>query len=151
VEGNIGPLAVTVRKGQLAYKDFAVGIGRQGSSWTTLLMFDGDVDLAQKPPFVRRIGANYPLSSVAREVVALLPNDDGGGFIGDALSTISLNVGDAAQLRVSLSGPLGEVNGEPAELKRRIRLVFDGRQLGKGLEGVGRKAAEAIGDWLKDR
>jgi hypothetical protein len=151
IDGNIGPLAVAVRKGQLTYKDFAVGIERQGNSWKTLLIFDGDIDLAQSPPFARRIGANYPLSSVAREVVALLPNDDGGGFIGDALSTISLNVGDAAQLRVSVSGPLGEVNGRPAALKRRIKLVFDESQVGKGLEDVGRKAAEAIGDWLKGR
>lgn len=151
VDGNIGPLAVTVRKGQLAYKDFAVGIERQGSSWKTLLIFDGDVDLTQKPPFARRIGANYPLSSVAREVVAVLPDDDGGGLIGDALSAISLNLADAAQLRVSVSGPLGDVDGKPAELKRRIKLVFDKSQVGKGLEDAGRKAAEAIGDWFRKR
>jgi len=150
VDGVIDPLVVAVRKGQLTYKDFSVGIERVGSGWRTRLIFDGDIDLTQKPPYARRIAANYPLSSLAREVISVLPNEDGGP-LADALNSISLNVADAAQLRIAFRGPLGEVNGKPAKLDRRTKLIIDGSQLGKGVEEIGQKVGDALGDLFKKR
>ena len=146
VEGVIDPLVVTIRQGQLKYKDFSVGIERQGKGWVTRLIFDGDIDLTQEPPYARAIAANYPLASVAREVVNVLPNEDGGGNIANALNTVSLGMVDAVQLRIRLRGPLGEVNGQPVKLEQKVKLVFStkdiGKDMGKTVEGIG----QAVGD-----
>jgi hypothetical protein len=146
VEGVIDPLVVTIRQGQLKYKDFSVGIERQGKGWVTRLIFDGDIDLTQEPPYARAIAANYPLASVAREVVNVLPNEDGGGNIANALNTVSLGMVDAVQLRIRLRGPLGEVNGQPVKLEQKVKLVFStkdiGKDVGKTVEGIG----QAVGD-----
>jgi hypothetical protein len=146
VEGIINPLVVTVRKGQLKYKDFDIGIDRQGDAWKTRLVFDGDIDLTRTPPFARAITANYPLGSVARDVVGLLPNEDGGGAVSNALNTLSLGLGDAVQLQVSMRGPLGEVDGRPAKLERKVKVVLDDRAL---QQGAG-KAIEAVGGLIGD-
>ena len=146
VDGVINPLVVSVRAGQLAYKDFDIGIERQGDGWRTRLIFSGDIDLSKAPPYARRIAANYPLGSVARDVVGLLPNEDGGGSVASALNTMSLGLGDALQLQVSMRGPLGEVAGRPAKLDRTVKLVFDERA---AKQGAG-KAIEAVGGLIGD-
>ncbi|MFM9144416.1 MAG: hypothetical protein ACKORL_03360, partial [Phycisphaerales bacterium] len=146
VDGVINPLVVSVRAGQLTYKDFDIGIERQGDGWRTRLIFAGDIDLSRQPPDARRIAANYPLGSVARDVVGLLPNEDGGGSVASALNTMSLGLGDALQLQVSMRGPLGEVDGRPAKLDRTVKLVFDERA---AKQGAG-KAIEAVGGLIGD-
>jgi len=112
----------------------------------TRLIFDGDIDLTQEPPYARAIAANYPLASVAREVVNVLPNEDGGGNIANALNTVSLGMVDAVQLRIRLRGPLGEVNGQPVKLEQKVKLIFStkdiGKDVGKTVEGIG----QAVGD-----
>ncbi|MFO0963827.1 MAG: hypothetical protein U0625_13115 [Phycisphaerales bacterium] len=150
VEGRIDPLKVSVARGQLKYSDFNVGIEKQGNSWVTRLIFSGDVDLTRKPPFARSIAANYPLSSVARSVINLLPNEDGGGSVADALNVLSLGATDAVQLRVTLKGPLGDVDGKPAVMQRKVKVVFDARALGGGVGGAAKGAAEAIGGAIED-
>ena len=146
VEGTIDPLVVAVRDGQLRYKDFRVGIERQGKDWRTTLIFDGDIDLATSPPYARAIGANYPLGSVARSVVGVLPNEDGGGSVANVLSTLSLGVGQAVQLRISVRGPLGEVDGRPAKMQQKVKVVFDAKAMGKDVGKTVEEIGQAIGD-----
>ena len=149
VEGVIDPLVVTIRQGQLKYKDFSIGIERQGKGWVTRLIFDGDIDLTREPPYARAIAANYPLASVAREVVNVLPTEDGGGTIANALNTISLGMADAVQLRIRLRGPLGEVNGQPAKLEQKVKVIFNtkdiGNDVGKTVESIGEKIGDLFG------
>ena len=149
IDGVIDPLNVVIRDGQLTYKDFQVGIERQGKSWKTRLIFDGDIDLTKKPPFARSIAANYPLGSVAREVVSVLPNEDGGGSVANIINTASLGVGDALQLRIRMRGPLGDVNGKPAKLERKVKVIFDAKSIGGGVgnavEGLGQKIGDLFG------
>jgi hypothetical protein len=83
---------------------------------------------------------------VARDVVGLLPNEDGGGAVSNALNTLSLGLGDAVQLQVSMRGPLGEVDGRPAKLERKVKVVLDDRAL---QQGAG-KAIEAVGGLIGD-
>ena len=47
------PLRITVRAGQLTYKDFSVFIEKQGASWVTQLILDGEVDLTKSPPYAQ--------------------------------------------------------------------------------------------------
>jgi hypothetical protein len=150
VEGIINPLVVTVRKGQLKYKDFDIGIDRQGDAWKTRLVFDGDIDLTRKPPFARAITANYPLGSVARDAIGKLPGDDGAP-LADALSAVTLGAGDAVMVGVKFSGPLGSVNGKPVPLKSTANLKLDGKALEKGLQKAGEKAIDALGDLLRKK
>lgn len=149
IDGVIDPLNVVIRDGQLTYKDFEVGIEKQGKSWKTRLIFDGDIDLTKTPPFARSIAANYPLGSVAREVVGVLPNDDGGGSVANLINTASLGIGDALQLRIKMRGPLGEVNGKPVKLERKVKVIFDAKSMGGGVgntvEGIGQKIGDLFG------
>jgi hypothetical protein len=149
IDGVIDPLNVVIRDGQLTYKDFEIGIEKQGKSWKTRLIFDGDIDLTKTPPFARSIAANYPLGSVAREVVGVLPNDDGGGSVANLINTASLGLGDALQLRIKMRGPLGEVNGKPAKLERKVKVIFDAKSMGGGVgntvEGIGQKIGDLFG------
>lgn len=150
VEGIVNPLVVTVRKGQLKYKDFDVGIDRQGDAWKTRLVFDGDIDLTRTPPFARAITANYPLGSVARDAIGKLPGDDGAP-LADVLSTVTLGAGDAVMVGVKFSGPLGTVDGKTVPLKSTANLKLDGKALEKGLQKAGEKAIDALGDLLRKR
>ncbi len=150
VEGIVNPLVVTVRKGQLSYKDFDIGIDRQGDAWKTRLVFDGDIDLTRTPPFARAITANYPLGSVARDAIGKLPGDDGAP-LADVLSTVTLGAGDAVMVGVKFSGPLGTVNGKTVPLKSTANLKLDGKALEKGLQKAGEKAIDALGDLLRKR
>lgn len=145
VDGLIEPLTVTVRAGQLTYEKFNVNIEKQGNVWVTRLIFSGDIDLASNPPMARAISANYPMGSVARQVLAAVPAEDGGADLQKLFDTVSLGALDAVQLRVTLSGPLGSVDGKPAALRRKIRVDFKPENLGKGLE----RAVESVGDAFK--
>ena len=150
VEGIVNPLVVTVRKGQLKYKDFDIGIDRQGDAWKTRLVFDGDIDLTRTPPFARAITANYPLGSVARDAIGKLPGDDGAP-LADALSALTLGAGDAVMVGIKFSGPLGTVNGKTVPLKSTANLKLDGKALEKGLQKAGEKAIDALGDLLRKK
>ncbi|MFM8699265.1 MAG: hypothetical protein ACKOF7_11530, partial [Phycisphaerales bacterium] len=44
VDCVLSPVVVSVRAGQLTYKDFDIGIERQGDGWRTRLIFAGDID-----------------------------------------------------------------------------------------------------------
>ena len=146
IQGRIDPLRVTVRAGQLTYKDFNIYIERQGDAWVTRLIFDGDIDLTRSPPFARKLAANYPFSSVARSVLNVIPNEDGGGSAADILNTLSMGAADAIQLRVTMRGPLGDVNGRPAKLERKVKIDFRPDALEKGVGNAVKDIGKSIGD-----
>jgi hypothetical protein len=139
IDGQIDPLTVAVRAGQLTYKDFKVNIEKQGNNWVTQLIFSGDINLARKPPVARSIAANYPMGSVARQFLSNVPAEDGGAELQGIFGTLSSGALDAVQLRISFSGVLGEVDGKPVALRRKIKVDFKPEAIGKG-----------IGDAVKD-
>ncbi len=146
IDGRIDPLRVAIRAGQLSYKDFNIFVERQGDGWVTQLIFDGNIDLTTSPPFARSLAANYPFSSVARSVLNVLPNEDGGGTASDILNTLSMGAGDAIQLRVTMRGPLGDVNGRPAKLERKVKIAFRPDALQQGVGNAVKDVGKAIGD-----
>jgi hypothetical protein len=81
--------------------------------------------------------------------VGVLPNDDGGGSVANLINTASLGLGDALQLRIKMRGPLGEVNGKPAKLERKVKVIFDAKSMGGGVgnavEGIGQKIGDLFG------
>ncbi|NBX33257.1 MAG: hypothetical protein EBR07_11130 [Planctomycetes bacterium] len=79
----------------------------------------------------------------------MLPNDDGGGSVANLINTASLGLGDALQLRIKMRGPLGEVNGKPVKLERKVKVIFDaksmGDSVGNSVEGIGQKIGDLFG------
>lgn len=146
VDGLIEPLTVAVRSGQLKYDKFNILIEKQGNTWVTKLIFSGDIDLTRTPPMARAIAANYPMGSLARSVLSALPADEGGAEVQGIFNTVSLGALDMVQLRISFSGPLGDVNGKPVPLKRKVKVDFKPDAVGKGVGEVIKDA----GDILKD-
>jgi hypothetical protein len=145
VEAMVGPLVVTVRKGQLRYQDFFVRFERVGAGWKTSLKSTGDVDLAQKPPFARAITVAYPIGSIAREGAAAIPVKKVGGAVTNVLSIMSLGLGQGTLLRLTVSGPLGDVNGKPAELNEEWDVEFDGKESEKAFD----RAMDAVGKGIQ--
>lgn len=137
VAGQIDPLVVNIRKGQLSYQKFNVFLEKQGNTWVTQLIFAGDIDLTQTPAYARAIAANYPMSSVARQMLSNVPAEDGGAELQSVfgLATGALNM---VQLRISFSGALGEVDGKPMALKRKIKVDFKpSAGVGEVIQGAG--------------
>jgi hypothetical protein len=91
------------------------------------------------------------MGSLAREVVGLLPNEDGGGTVANVINTVSLGVGEALQLRIRFRGPLGDVDGKPAKLERKVKVVFDGKQMGKDIGKTVETVGGVIGDLFKKK
>ena len=145
VEAMVGPLVVNVRKGQLRYQDFFVRFERVGAGWKTSLKSTGDVDLAQKPPFARAITVAYPIGSIAREGAAAIPVKKVGGAVTNVLSIMSLGLGQGTLLRLTVSGPLGDVNGKPAELNEDWDVEFDGKESEKAFD----RAMDAVGKGIQ--
>lgn len=63
-DGAADPLIATIRRGQIAYDDFAVRFVPLGAGWRNTLRFSGRVDLARSPAF-GEFSAEYPASSLA--------------------------------------------------------------------------------------
>ena len=145
VEALVEPLVVAVRKGQLSYKDFFVRLERQGAGWKTTLKSTGEVDLTRKPPFARAITVAYPIGCIAKEGAAAIPVKKVGGAVTNVLSVLSLGLGQGTMLRLTVSGPLGEVDGKPAELKEDWDVEFDGKESEKAFD----RAVEAVGKGIQ--
>ncbi len=146
IEGQIDPLTVAVRAGQLTYKDFKVNIEKQGNTWVTQLIFSGDINLARKPPVARSIAANYPMGSIARQFLSNVPAEDGGAELQGVFGTLSAGALDAVQLRISFSGVLGEVDGKPVALRRKIKVELKPEAIGKGIGDVVKDAGGILKD-----
>ena len=151
VDGIIEPLVVEVRKGQLRYSDFRIGIERQGNAWKTQLIGEADIDLVPHPPYARSIAISYPFASLARTVIGVIPNEDGGGTIAGALNTLSFGLADAVQFRLRLRGPLGEVDGRPMKLEEKGKIVFDGKQMTKDIGKTIQDVGKGIEDLFKKK
>jgi len=144
VPARIEPLIVTVRQGLLRYDNFVVKAGRVGDQWQQVLKLSGDIDLRRIPPYANAITCRYPISSIGRTAVAasssvapILQN------ISAAIKQLPVDPGDLLQVDVTLSGPLGEVNGKPVPLNSQVKLVFDASAIdGKAIQ-------KGIGDILK--
>lgn len=145
VDGLIDPLVVQVRRGQLGYQNFNIYLEKQGNTWVTQLIFSGDIDLTRTPPFARSIAANYPMSSLARQFLSNVPNADGGAEVQQVLGLATGALG-MVQLRITFSGPLGEVNGKPMELKRKVKVDVKPEAIGQGIGDF----LKGAGDGLRD-
>lgn len=145
VDGLIDPLVVQVRRGQLGYQNFNIYLEKQGATWVTQLIFSGDIDLTRTPPFARSIAANYPMSSLARQFLSNVPNADGGAEVQQVLGLATGALG-MVQLRITFSGPLGEVNGKPMELKRKVKVDVKPEAIGQGIGDF----LKGAGDGLRD-
>ena len=48
-----------------------------------------------------------------------------------------------------MRGPLGEVNGKPVKLERKVKVIFDAKSMGGGVgntvEGIGQKIGDLFG------
>jgi hypothetical protein len=64
---------------------------------------------------------------------------------------MSLGVGEALQLRIRFRGPLGDVDGKPAKLERKVKVVFDGKQMGKDIGKTVETVGDVIGDLFKKK
>ncbi len=143
IPARIEPLVITVRKGSLTYKDFVVKAGKFGDQWQQVLKLSGDIDLAKTPPYANAITCRYPLSSLGRSV--------GGASAGlsttmqqlsEAIKSLPVDPGELMQVDITLSGPLGDVDGKPVPLQSQVKMVFDassldGKKIQKGIENIG--------------
>jgi len=129
VPANIGPLVASVRAGQLAYRDFVIGVDRTGTQWQLVLNFSGDIDLSRDPAWARAITARYPASSIVRSVAGVAsgissPVDETIQDISNALSSLPLDLGNLLALEITFSGPLGPVNGKTVPLDTSVHPVI---------------------------
>ncbi len=143
IPAQIQPLVITVRAGQLKYTDFIVHAGKLGNQWQQTLKLSGNIDLARTPPFANAITCRYPLASLARSVggasSALSPTMT---QLSEAIAALPIDPGELVQADITLSGPLGEVNGKKVPLKSDVKLVFDassinGKHIEQGLRDIG--------------
>ncbi|MSR44926.1 MAG: hypothetical protein EXS15_06180 [Phycisphaerales bacterium] len=143
IPAEINPLLLTVRGGQLTYGDFVIHAGKLGNQWQQTLKLSGDINLVRTPPYANAITCRYPLASLARSV---------GGASGalsatmvklsEAIAELPIDPGELVQADITLSGPLGEVNGKKEPLASKVKLVFDAsainvKQIEKGIKDIG--------------
>ncbi len=139
IPARIEPLVITARKGILTYKDFIVKAGKFGDQWQQVLKLSGDINLGKTPPYANAITCRYPLSSLGRSI---------GGASGalsstaqqlsEAIKKLPIDPGDLVQVDITLSGPLGDVDGKPVPLQSQVKMVFDAsaldaKRIGKGV------------------
>ena len=152
VEALVEPLEVKVRKGQLSYKDFFVRLDRQGAGWKTTLKSTGSIDLTKSPPFARAITVSYPIGCIAKEGAAAIPIKKVGGVVTNMLSVLSLGLGQGTMVRLTVSGPLGDVNGKPTELAEEWDFEFDGKEseraFDRSIEAVGKGIQKGLEDLI---
>lgn len=143
IPAQVQPLVITVRAGQLKYADFIVRAGKFGDQWQQTLKLSGDIDLTHTPPYANAITCRYPLASLARSV-----GGAAGGLSGtmtqlsEAIAALPIDPGELVQADITLSGPLGEVNGKKVPLASNVKLVFDASSLDakhieKGIRDIG--------------
>ena len=129
VPANIGPLAATVRAGQLTYRDFIIGVDRTGMQWQLVLNFSGDIDLTRDPAWARAISARYPASSIVRTVAGVAggissPVDETIADISNALNMLPMDLGNLLAVEITFSGPLGPVDGKTVPLDTAVHPVI---------------------------
>ncbi len=143
IPAHIHPLVLRVRSGRLTYDDFVIQAGKLGTQWQQTLKLSGDINLATTPPFANAIRCRYPLASLARTV-----GGASGSFsatmtqLSDAIAELPIDPGELVQADITLSGPLGAVNGVQKPLTSKVSLAFDASSLDakhieKGIKDIG--------------
>lgn len=143
IPAQIQPLIITVRAGQLRYADFIVHAGKLGEQWQQTLKLSGDINLARTPPYANAITCRYPLASLARSVGGASSALSGTMVqLSEAIAALPIDPGELVQADITLSGPLGEVNGKKVPLESKVKLVFDassinGKHIERGIRDIG--------------
>ncbi len=143
IPAQIQPLVITVRAGQLKYADFIVHAGKLGNQWQQTLKLSGDINLARTPPYANAITCRYPLASLARSVGGASSALSGTMVeLSEAIAALPVDPGELVQADITLSGPLGEVDGKKVPLASKVKLVFDassinGKHIEQGIRDIG--------------
>ncbi len=144
IPARIDPLAIMVRHGRLTYSDFVVKAGKFGDLWQHVLKLSGDIDLTKTPPYANAITCRYPLSSLGRTMGAASgPFSTTAQALSAQIRNLPIDPGDLVQVDVTLSGPLGEVDGQASALESQVKLTFDpsaidAKQVEKGIKDLGK-------------
>ncbi len=126
VPARIDPLAIAVQGGVLRYRDFVVKVGKFGEDWKQILTLSGEIDLTHSPPLARAISCRYPLASLGRTLgSASGPFTTTMRELSDQLQKLPVDPGMLFTVDVTLSGPLGEVNGQARPLDSKVKLAID--------------------------
>jgi len=129
IPGLIEPLNVKIRQGQLTYQDFALRVGQDDKGWKHALVFSGDIDLTQTPPFARAIKSMYPAEGLSRSIKEL----QNVPLLG------ALSVG------VTFFGPLYDPAGNAQTLQSKVDVqlkpedILKDRNIQKGIEDLLKK------------
>ena len=132
-----------MRQGVLRYDHFEINAGKLGDQWQQMLRLSGDIDLGRVPPYANAITCRYPLASLARSVGgASGPLSETMVKLSNAIAELPIDPGELVQADITLSGPLGSVNGVKVPLNSKVKLVFDpssinAKQVEKGIRDIG--------------
>ncbi len=143
IPARIEPLTIMVRRGHLGYSDFIVMAGKFGDQWKQVLKLSGQIDLTKTPPYADAISCRYPLSSLGRTIGgAAGPFSTTAQELSEQIKLLPIDPGELIDVDVTLSGPLGETNGQAATLNSKVKLVFDpskldAKKVQKGIEDIG--------------
>ncbi len=133
MQGLVGPLNFTVKRGNLTYRDFLVGIGKYGTTWQTELRMAGDIDLSQDPPFARQLSVAYPVASMARDLTNVPVVREVAVQLSNLIQKIPISLGSATSIRVDFTGKLDGSD----RLEMKVRPAVDVQRAGGGvLEGL---------------
>jgi hypothetical protein len=129
IPGLVEPLNVRIRQGQLAYQDFALRVGQDDQGWKHALVFSGDVDLTQKPPFARAIKSMYPAEGLSRSIKELQ----------------SVPLLGALSVGITFFGPLYDPAGNAQTLQSKVDVqlkpedILKDRNIQKGIDSLLKK------------
>jgi hypothetical protein len=74
--------------------------------------------------------------------------------VTNVLSVLSLGLGQGTMLRLTVIGPLGDVDGKPGELKEEWDVEFDGKEseraFDRAMEGLGKGVQKGLQKGLED-
>ena len=126
VPARIEPLILSIDNGVLRYQEFIVKLGKFGNGWKQILKLGGEIDLTQSPAVARAITCRYPLASLGRTIAgASGPFQSTLRELSDQLQKLPIDIGMLVDVEVTLSGPLGDINGQARPLASKVRLAFD--------------------------
>jgi hypothetical protein len=143
VPGLVSPLAGTLSNGLLTYRDFKVQVGRLGKAgWQQTLFSDARINLAASPAVAEPITIRYPASSITN-VLAKIPGMRSVlGKINNVLGGANETIQQAAQVKVSFTGPL-----DGSELKMTVSPEIDlGKDVGGTIQGIEKGIGGALDD-----
>ncbi|MFM7808849.1 MAG: hypothetical protein ACKPEA_13140, partial [Planctomycetota bacterium] len=143
VPGLVSPLNGTLASGLLTYRDFKVQVGRLGKAgWQQTLFSDARINLAVSPAVAEPITIRYPASSITN-VLAKIPGMQSVlGKINKILGGANDAIQQAAQVKVSFTGPL-----DGSELKMTVSPEVDlGKDVGGTIKGIEQGIGNALGD-----